>query len=191
MSVQVGDTVATDQMLASLSKTSLPQSVILAQADLVSAEKALDDLMNSQLQEAQALQAIEAAEKNLEDLLNPELQQAQALQAIADAQQAVDYYERRARTTCKLLLGKADIDAAKAQVTIAKDALDKAQEKYDPHAGKPETNLTRANFQAQLAASAAAIRCCRSPAQCSGRNRCRYRYRRGCRQPGNLAGPVG
>ncbi len=148
--VQVGDTVASDQMMASLSETSLPQSVILAQADLVSAKKALDDLMNTQLQQAQTLQAIEAAEKNLEDLLNPELQQAQALQAIADAQQAVDYYERRARNL-QTSAGQADIDAAKAQVTIAKDALDKAQEKYDPHASKPENNLTRANFQAQLA----------------------------------------
>lgn len=150
VSVQVGDTVATDQLLASLSETSLPQSVILAQADLVSANKALDDLMNSQLQEAQALQAVEAAEKALEDLLNPELQQAMALQAIADAQQSVDYYDRRVNNL-QTSAGKADIDAAKAQVTIAKDALDKAQEKFDPHASKPETNLTRANFQAQLA----------------------------------------
>jgi HlyD family secretion protein len=148
----VGDTIAADQILASLSETSLPQSVILAQADLVSAEKALDDLMNSQLQQAQALQAIETAEKALEDLLNPELQQAMALQAIADAQQAVDYYERRTNNL-QTSAGKADIDSAKAQVTIAKDALDRAQEKFDPHAGKPETNLTRANFQAKLAAA--------------------------------------
>ena len=137
-------------MLASLSKTSLPQSVILAQADLVSSEKALDDLMNSQLQEAQALQAVEAAEKALEDLLNPELQQALALQAIADAQQAVDYYDRRVNNL-QTSAGKADIDAAKAQVTIAKDALDKAQEKFNPYAGKPDSNLTRANLQAKLA----------------------------------------
>jgi HlyD family secretion protein len=148
--VQVGDMVSMDQMLAALSETSLPQSVILAQADLVSTQKALDDLMNTQLQQAQALQAIEVAEKNLEDLLNPELQQAQALQAIADAQQAVDYYERRVRNL-QTSAGKADIDAAKAQVTLAKDALDKAQEKFDPYANKPETNLTRANFQAKLA----------------------------------------
>jgi len=75
-----------------------------------------------------------------------------ALQAIADAQQAVDYYERRTNNL-QTSAGKADIDSAKAQVTIAKDALDRAQEKFDPHAGKPETNLTRANFQAKLAAA--------------------------------------
>jgi HlyD family secretion protein len=148
--VQVGDIVSSADMLASLAETSLPQNVILAQADLVSAEKALDDLMNSQLQQAQTLQAVEAAEKALEDLLNPELQQAQALQAIADAQQAVEYYQRRVNNL-QTSAGQADIDAAKAQVTIAKDALDKAKERFEPHAGKPETNLTRARFQAQLA----------------------------------------
>jgi HlyD family secretion protein len=150
VNVQVGNTVTSAKILASLAETSLPQSVILAQADLVSAEKALDDLMNTQLQRAQALQAIEIAEKNLEDLLNPDLQQAQALQAIADAQQAVDYFERRVNNL-QTSAGKADIDAAKAQVTIARDALDKAQENFDPYANKPESNLTRANLQAKLA----------------------------------------
>jgi hypothetical protein len=46
----------------------LPQNVILAQADLVSAQKALDDLVNSGLQQAQALQAVEDAQKALDDL---------------------------------------------------------------------------------------------------------------------------
>jgi HlyD family secretion protein len=36
-------------------------------------------------------------------------------------------------------------------VTLAKDTLDRAQEKFDPYANKPETNLTRANLQAKLA----------------------------------------
>src|SRR5512138_40562 len=39
--VKVGDQVKTDDELASLTKTSLPQSVILAEADLASAQKAL------------------------------------------------------------------------------------------------------------------------------------------------------
>ncbi len=148
----VGNQVTADQVLASLLETSLPQNVILAQADLVSAQKSLDDLLNSQLQQAQALQAVENAEKALEDLLNPELQQALALQAIADAQQAVDYYERQVNNL-KSSAGQADIDAAQAQVTIAKDALDRAKEKFDPYANKPESNLTRANLQANLAAA--------------------------------------
>jgi HlyD family secretion protein len=145
----VGAEVSTDEVLASLMETSLPQTVILAQADLVSAEKGLDDLMNSQLQQAQTLQAVENAEKALEDLLNPELQQALALQAIADAQQAVDYYERQVNNL-QTTASQTNIDAAQAQVTIAKDALDRAKEKFEPYAGKPETNLTRATLQAKL-----------------------------------------
>jgi HlyD family secretion protein len=148
--VLVGDQVSADQVLASLLQTSLPQNVILAQADLVNAQKALDDLMDSQVQQAQALQAVENAEKALEDLLNPELQQAKALQAIADAQKAVDFYERQVNSL-QSSANQADIDAAKAQVTLAKDALDRAQDKFDPFANRPESNLTRATLQAKLA----------------------------------------
>lgn len=53
--VKVGDTVQANQTLASLSKTSLPQTVIAAQADLASAQKTLDDLMSSNTAEAQSI----------------------------------------------------------------------------------------------------------------------------------------
>ncbi|MBU1660289.1 MAG: hypothetical protein KKD28_02310, partial [Chloroflexi bacterium] len=115
VNVLIGDQVSRDQELATLEQTSLPQSVIMAQADLVSAEKALDDLLNSQLQQAQAMQAVETAQQALDDLLNPELQQALALQAIADAEQAVEYAERRSRNV-QSTAGQPDIDAAAAQV---------------------------------------------------------------------------
>jgi HlyD family secretion protein len=54
VNVNVGDTVRADGVLAELSKSSLPQTVILAQADLVSAQKGLDDLNNSTTALAQA-----------------------------------------------------------------------------------------------------------------------------------------
>ena len=149
VNVRVGDAVSEGEELASLSQTSLPQNVILAQADLVNAQKALDDLLNSDLQRAQALQAVEDAEQALEDLLNPELQQALALQAIADAQQSVDYFQRQVNNL-HASANQADIDAAKAQVTIAEDALNRAREKFEPYANKPEDNLTRATLQAKL-----------------------------------------
>ncbi|NJN44541.1 MAG: hypothetical protein HC806_07350 [Anaerolineae bacterium] len=63
VSVQAGDAVTADQPLASIKQTTLPQNVILAQADLVNAQQALDDLYNLDLQQAQALKAIEDAEK--------------------------------------------------------------------------------------------------------------------------------
>lgn len=54
VNVEVGDTVKKDDVLATLSKTSLPQNVILAEADLLDAQQALDDLMNSDTARAQA-----------------------------------------------------------------------------------------------------------------------------------------
>jgi HlyD family secretion protein len=152
VNVKAGDLTTTDQILASLSQTSLSQSIILAQADLVNAQKDLDNLLNSQLQQAQALAAVEEAEQTLEDLLNPELAIARASQAIADAEKAVELAERRVRNLTSTA-NQADIDAAEAQVVLAKDKLDKAQEKFDPYADKPEDNLTRAHLQSQLSAA--------------------------------------
>jgi len=150
VSVKVGDQVEQDLELANLSQTSLSQVVILAQADLVSAQKALDDLLNSNLQQAQAMQAVEDAEQALEDLLNPELQQAQAAQAIADAEQAVEDAERNLRNV-QTTASQANIDEAEANVVLLRDALEKAEEDFEPYSGRPEDDLERANRQGALA----------------------------------------
>lgn len=152
VSVSAGQPVAAGEVLASLAQTSLPQNVILAQADLVNALRALDDLLNSPLRQAQALKAVEDAEHALEDALNPELQQALALQDIADAEKAVNDAQRLLNIATTPA-DQASIDAAKAQVILAKNALERAQEQFDPWAGKPEDNLIRANLQANLSAA--------------------------------------
>jgi HlyD family secretion protein len=54
VTVKVGDHVKAGDMLANLSRTSLPQSVILAEADLVTAQKSLNDLLKSDTARAQA-----------------------------------------------------------------------------------------------------------------------------------------
>lgn len=150
--VRVGDLAAKGDVLASLSQTTLSQQVILAQADLVSAQRALDDLMNSQIQQAQAQQAVEQAEQALEDGQNPALIQARALEAIATAQKAVENAERAYRYS-QTPASQSYIDEAQAQVTIAKDQLDRAKERFEPYAGRPEDNLTRAQLQSQLSAA--------------------------------------
>jgi len=147
--VRVGDQVTAGQTLAALVQTSLPQNVILAQADLVNAEKALDDLLSSDLQRAQAMQAVENAERALEDLLDPELQQALALQAVADAEQAVNVTERLWNNT-QLTASQANIDSAASQVVLLRDNLKKAEEAFAPYEDKPEDNLTRATLQGRL-----------------------------------------
>lgn len=152
VNVALLDAVEEGSVIASISQTTLPQGIILAQADLVSAQQALDELRNTALQEAQALKAVEDAEQALEDLLNIDLQQALAQQAIADAEQAVTFAERRL-TNVQSTASQANIDAAEAQVVIARDALDRAKERFEPYENKPEDNLVRANLQSQLAAA--------------------------------------
>lgn len=149
VNINVGTDVSESEVLATLAQTSLPQSVILAQADLVSAQQSLDDLFDTDLQLAQALQSVEDAQKALDDLYNPELQQALALQAIADTEQQVDDAEYDL-LSIQSTSSQADIDAQKAQVILAEEELDKARDKYEPYANKPEDNLVRANLLASL-----------------------------------------
>ncbi len=128
VAVEAGDTVRRGDVLARLEQTSLPQNVILARADLVNAQKALDDLLEPP----------------------SELALAQAQKAIADAQKAVDDAQKRL-DSLNSPARQVDIDAARATVVMARDKLDKAQEDFAPYEKKPEDNLRRAYFQSRLA----------------------------------------
>lgn len=60
---KVGEVVNANDVLASLAKTSLPQSIILAEADLATAQKELDELMTSSTAEAEAVIALRDAQE--------------------------------------------------------------------------------------------------------------------------------
>lgn len=152
VNVAAGDQVQVGDVLATLEKTSLSQAVILAQADLVNAEKALNDLRTSQIQQAQALKTVEDAKQTLEDANNPELLQARALEALAAAQKNVENAERSLRWA-QSPANQSYVDEAKAQVTLAKDRLDRAKEKYTPYENKPEDNVTRARLLSEYSAA--------------------------------------
>jgi HlyD family secretion protein len=62
VNAKVGDQVHKGDVLATLDPTSLPQNVILAQSDLVTAQKALDDLLNSDTNRANAWIALRDAQ---------------------------------------------------------------------------------------------------------------------------------
>ncbi len=121
VSVNVGDAVTKDQVLSSLQPTSLPQNIILAQADLVNAQKTLDDLYNTALALAQAEQKVAAAQDNLKT-----------------KQDILDSLQQPAR--------QVDIDQAQANVTTAKIQLDKARENFQPYENKPDDNAVRASL---------------------------------------------
>lgn len=70
VNVRVGDNIPTDFVLAYLEKGSLPQSVIMAEADLASAQKSLDDLLSSDTARAEAVITLRDAQEAHDKALN-------------------------------------------------------------------------------------------------------------------------
>lgn len=126
--VQVGDKVESSQVLAELSSTTLPQSVINAQVDLYEAQLALDALNDSY-----SAEALLAAQKAI----------AQAEQSVGNA----EYY----LATLKSPASKSNIDQAYAQVVITEANFEKALDRFEPYENKAEDNVTRASLLAQVA----------------------------------------
>ena len=62
--VKAGDTVREGDVLMTLRPTSISANILNAQADLVNARKALDDLKNSETAQAEATLALDQAQDN-------------------------------------------------------------------------------------------------------------------------------
>ena len=153
--VQEGDLVQVDAVILRLKGQATAQAALAsAQLELTAAQIALQDIYDADytLLAAQARAEMDTAQKALDDLQNPELQQALAEQAITEAEKAIDDAER-ALARSQSTASQADIDAAKAAVILAEDALDKAEDDFAPYANKPEDNLIRATLQAKRSAA--------------------------------------
>jgi HlyD family secretion protein len=128
VSVAVGDQVQAGQPLVILEGSEkLAAAVQAAELEQLSAQQALD-LLNKDLDVKQAL----------------------ALKAIADNEHAV----KDAQTTLNNLgtqSPEVDIQAAYANMLLAKDALDRAQKNYEPYKNKSESNVLRAMLLSKLA----------------------------------------
>lgn len=129
VNVKVGDTVKKGQILASLDSKTLPQSVILARADLVTARRNLDNLLNSDLARAQAQQALVNAQKEVDDAMKK--------------RESKDY-ARASNDT---------VDEARAGYVMAVDAVSKAEQVYDLFDNLPQDDPNRAAAFSQLAAA--------------------------------------
>jgi HlyD family secretion protein len=145
VTLQPGDQVKEDQVLAALDPNTLSTEMIQAKQDLIDAQQALDDLLNSKLQQAQALQAVEDAQSALNSLKQTAAEEAsQAQLALADAQEALkDAQNNRIKmnyphTTDALVIEKAHTDYLLAKMDY-KDAL----HKYNDVAKKNLTNQQR------------------------------------------------
>ncbi len=122
MSAKVGDQVLTGDVLASLSQTSLSQNVVLAQADLVTAQRNLDSVLQSSTQRAQVQLNLVNAQKSYDsanDTLNGMLA------------------SNHGGTS-------ADIENARAQLTLAQQAFDQAKTMYDMVKDLPDTDARKA-----------------------------------------------
>lgn len=127
--VDIDDQVKADQILASLSKGSLAQSIILAQADLVSAKRTLDTLMNSSLAKAQAQSAL------------------------ANATEALDNAETRRESKAYQRASDQVIEEAYANYILAKDEASKWEQRYDTVDDRPEDDPVRAAALSEWAAA--------------------------------------
>ncbi|MCE7904783.1 MAG: efflux RND transporter periplasmic adaptor subunit [Anaerolineae bacterium CFX3] len=137
VNVSVGERVTADAVLASLAPRSVSQNVILAQADLANAQRALDDLMASDTARAQAWIALRASETAYDNAKSK-----------YDAMETGNYeYERVVYTTIRgrkvatletvtvdqvddqtLADAKADMDLKKAQYDDAQRAYDRLKD---------------------------------------------------------------
>lgn len=143
VNTSLGEQVFAGDILASLEQTTLPQSIILAQADLVGAQRTLDNLLTSQVQSAQAWQEAEVARQALEDARDPALIQSRSQSALAEAQKALEDAERNYKIIAKPP-NQDGIDQAYANLLLAEKRLNNTLKQLDRvrrRATKPEDKL--------------------------------------------------
>ena len=127
---QVGDRVQFGDVLAEIAPVSLPPLDILAQVELVAAQKALDNLIASETQAALAYQSLEFAQQALEDASNPVIDQTSANQAVADAKKAVADADRRLKILTAPV-SQATLDQAQANLVLKQKKLGDNQQMID------------------------------------------------------------
>jgi HlyD family secretion protein len=145
VTLQPGDLVRENQELAALDPNTLSTEMITARQDLINAKKALDDLLNSKLQQAQALQSVEDSQKALDGLKQIAAEDSsQAQLALANAQAALEDAQRTRNkmnyphSSDKLIIEKADTD-----YRLAKREYKQAVDDYEQVAKKKLTSPDR------------------------------------------------
>ena len=117
--VKIGDAVKAEQVLADLVQTSMSQSVIMAEVDLINAQNDMEDLMKSTLGLSQA-----------------QLDLANAKQAVDDAQDKVDSISYQRADDNLIQQTKANIDLASKEITLANDNYKRFAKRPDGDADK-------------------------------------------------------
>ncbi len=130
--ISLGDSASAGDVLASLGMTSVSQNIILAQSDLLSTQRSLEDLQTSTVARAQAEQAVVAAQKTYDD--------AKTRYDGINFQRASDSYIENT---------KAELDLARQQLSVARRAYALVENLRDGDARKAQglANLTAAQMR--------------------------------------------
>ena len=157
VNVQIGDQVKTDAVLATLLQSSLPQTVVQAAADLVTAQTALDQATVSETGKATAEQAVVTAQQALQTAQNKldSMGYPRASDAIVqNALAKIELQQRQVATaadTWRIVQNRLDKNPQKAQalynLTNAQVTLDNLIANYNWYTGKA-TALDLAQAQA-------------------------------------------
>ena len=154
VAVKVGDQVKKGDVLMTLDPATVSQNVILAQADLINAQKTLDELLhpselsiaNAQKAVVDAQDALKKAQQDLKSVENPAGQSV--FDSVSDAKLALD----TAQTNLELTHNSADVKAYNNAVVATDAAFRQYQNikaKYDESNNK--TELQTAMNQAEAA----------------------------------------
>ena len=150
VNVKVGDNIPSDFVMAYLTKTSLPQSVIMAEADLADAQKSLNELMSSDTARAQAV-------INLRDAQDA-FDKAQNWRIELNGKIHYKKFRNREIPILKEYRGYADegtIKKADEDLALAQAKLDDAQREFDRLNNGNMADITAA--QARVDAAKATI----------------------------------
>jgi len=168
---RIGDEVKAGDVMASLSKTSLAQNIILAEADLVNAQQAFDDLFKSDTARANAWIALRDAQ-DVYDKANDyrvSLDQKITIEEVKIISVRTPFGWRKI-PRIKTYKGYADVETiadADAKLALAKARLDDAQRAFDRLKDGPNPgDLTAA--QARMDAAQATINMARITAPFTG-----------------------
>jgi HlyD family secretion protein len=137
VNVKVGDNIPEDFVMAFLKKSSLPQSIVAAEADLADAQKALDDLLTSDTARAEAVIALKDARETYDKAVyylhylnnSRRIPQTTVRTFLIRTPRGFEY-----RTKTKSFKGPAPEDwiiEAENDLALKKAELDEAQRTYD------------------------------------------------------------
>ncbi len=147
-----GQVVKADEVLASLDQTSLSQTILQAQVDLINAQNNLDNLYDTEpLQIAQMEEDLENARQTLDDLSNPsQVAIAEAEKAVLDAQEALEDAQNDVDRLKYDRGNQSQVNAARADYLLAQEHVDHLQGRYDDTSGDPTEDPEKAQALSDL-----------------------------------------